>query len=391
MAEFIVPPIDAAGDEASAIQASIEQDFATRIPGWEAQDGTPERALIEGAALEIAQNRTLVGEMLQEASRWLADSVFQFPRHDAVAASATSTWVLTDTAGHVIPAGTQITVAGLEGERVGFEVATDVTVLAGASTTAAGGVNLIAVEPGAQANGLQADAQLEGFLSYVDTVTLVTVSAGGQDAWDDQTYLDRFVRYAQRFSPRLVLPSHFVLFALDWEDPTYGSPVARAIAYDNYNSVDGTTDNPGMLTLSAIQADGTSISAGARTALKAALEANAISGFTVNVIAPTYWTINVTFDITVYDTFEPATVLAAAEQAVRDFLSPSQWGAPPFGDTTAWVDEPVVDAGTVESVIKSVDGVHRVTTLSIAGGTPDLTLGGVPALPQPGTIDGNVP
>lgn len=390
MPEFIVPPIDDAGTEQTAIQSQMEERFATLIPGWEAQDGTPERALLEGVSVEIAENRRIVGEMLQAASRWLASSVFQFNRQEAVSATAESTWTLTDSDGHVIPAGTQITVAGLDGSRVGFEVVNDVTVAAASSSTAAGEVDLIATVPGEDGNGLQADAQLESFLSFVNTITLTTVTAGGQDEWDDQTFLDAFVRFARRFSPRLVLPDHFVLFALDWEDDTYGSPVERAIVFDNYDPVAATYGHTGELTLSAIQADGTSISAGARTALEAALEAEAISGFNVHVVAPTYTTVNVDFTITVYDNFDTAAVLADAEQAVADFLSPATWGAPPFGEQAGWIDEPVVDIGTLEGVIKGTDGVRRATVVEINGGTADITLSGVPGLPTPGTIVGTL-
>src|SRR4051812_224588 len=135
--EFVVPPIDDAGTESTQIQADIEERFADRIPGWEAQDGTPERALIEGVAIEVATNRTMLGEMLVDATRWMASSVHGLAQGDPVAATGTSTWAFNDTAGHLIEAGTQITLAGLSGERVGFEVVADVSVAAGLSTTPA--------------------------------------------------------------------------------------------------------------------------------------------------------------------------------------------------------------------------------------------------------------
>lgn len=390
--EFIVPrPPEGSSSTPSEVQAAIEGTFADAIPGWEAQDGSPERALIEGVSIPIAENWQKAAESLQVSARWLASSVFQLDQHDAIPAGAPSTWTLLDDDGHTIEAGTQITVAGLDGSRVGFEVVADVTVAPGSTSTAAGGVALIATEPGAASNNLQADAQLESFVSFVDTVTLTAASSGGVDAEDDPAYLDRFVRFGRRFSDRVVLPEHFVLFALDWDDPTFGSPVERAIAYDGYNPADSTSNNPGMLTLSAIKADGTSIDSGDRTALKAALEAETISGFIVNVVAPTYTSIDVSFTITVYDTFDPTSVLAAAEAAVTSYLSPELWGVPPYlTDTTGWIDEPVIDIGTLEGVIKNTDGVRRATVVQLEGGSVDVTLTGKPGLPTPGTITGTL-
>jgi hypothetical protein len=82
-----------------------------------------------------------------------------------------------------------------------------------------------------------------------------------------------------------------------------------------------------------------------------------LAGMVVNVIAPTYTAIDVTFTFTTQPDFVPADVKTAAEAAVADALSPANWGRPSPG-ANVWEDEPVVDIGTIEGVIKNTPGVR---------------------------------
>jgi hypothetical protein len=282
----------------------------------------------------------------------------------------------------------EITVAGLAGERVGFTVVNDVVIPGGSTATSAGAVALIATVEGADSNGVQSDAQVEdlGF-DWILSVVLTAPSAGGSDGETDAEYLDRFVRRQRLSSTHLITPSDFEAYAPDWDDVTYGSPVDRALVLDLYNPADGTYTNEGMVTVVPISETGTALSSPVMAALKADMESRVLAGMVVNVIAPTYTAIDVTFTFTTQPDFTPADVKTAAEAAVADALSPANWGRPSPG-ANVWEDEPVVDIGTIESVIKTTPGVRRVTAITVEGGTVDVTMSGTPALPTAGTIVG---
>jgi hypothetical protein len=79
--------------------------------------------------------------------------------------------------------------------------------------------------------------------------------------------------------------------------------------------------------------------------------------------------------------------------ALTDFLSPQNWGVPPFGDTSgrSWINDTDVRYLELTEAVNAVEGVHYVQNLSFAvsgqaKGTADITMPGVAPLPQPGGI-----
>jgi hypothetical protein len=146
-------------------------------------------------------------------------------------------------------------------------------------------------------------------------------------------------------------------------------------------------------TVAVVDAAGESLSAVERAALQAAMLAEVESGKLIYVTEPSYSYVNVTFTAVSYPTFVPATVEAAAEGAVTAFLSPSEWGRPRYGaDSLKWFDEPTVRFRELVAVLEGVEGLWRVTALTINGAAnTDVALAGpVPNMPRPGTISGTV-
>lgn len=351
--------------------------MADRIPGWEAQDGTPETVMIEGSAIEDAETRRAAKETFDTIARWFGTSVYQVPPRDPIAATVTSTWTLTHTNGGTIFGGTQITLEGVGGERRGFEVVEDVVIPFGNAATAGGEVELVAVEPGADDNGLSVDPQPEEILDDLDSIAIVGVTAGGADGETELEYLNRFTRRQRLTSPHLVRPEDFEAFARDWEDELYGTPVGRALAFDRYDPADGTEGdgNEGIVTLVVQDVAGLPLSTGEKTALKAAMEALLWTGSVVHIADAEYTVVTITFTATSYDGFDPAVVEAEAEAAALAAITPAAHGLPPFGDVPLWVNEPAIRRNEIIRVIENVRGLKDLTALTINGSsTADLTL-----------------
>lgn len=387
--DYITPPVDPSDDDPVAISGDILSYLGQRFPGLDPAAGSFLRALAEGIGQEHAETRRSIKDVMDYVAAVLGQSMFLVPAQNAVSATAPSTWTMPDTAGYLIPAGTEVSLLAPDGTRVGFEVAADATVPAGQSATATGGVTLIAVEPGTDGNDLSDSPLLEdGRLDFAPASIVVTApSAGGLDAESMTEYLSRFARL-RPLVRRLVIPEDFEAAAREY------AGVRRAIAVNGYNPDDGTSGNVDHLTVVAVGDDGLPVSSTIKDAMLADFQANTILGGIIHMADATYTTINVVFAATCYPGYLPATVEAAAEAAVLDFLNPANFGLAPFGDQPVFYAEPVVSRGDIYGVLERVEGLRRVTSLIINGSaTDDAPLPGNPGLPSTsstasGTITG---
>lgn len=160
------------------------------------------------------------------------------------------------------------------------------------------------------------------------------------------------------------------------------------------NGAAASTGNAATASSAAIDAAGNGVNSTIKDAGKAYIQSLRETSWTHYMIDPNYTSIDVTFEVSVYAGYDAATVVAAAEQAVTDFLSPANWGLPPTGDVRKWIDTTVIHASDLGAVIKAVQGVFQVpiVTFRITGGSladTDVTLTGPAALPRPGTISGS--
>ncbi|MCA1571691.1 MAG: baseplate J/gp47 family protein [Chloroflexi bacterium] len=311
------------------------------------------------------------------------------PPLDATFAVANSTWTMRDSAGYEIPTGTEVAVAVTGDERIGFAVAEPVTVPPGSTTTAAGGVELVALEAGAEGSGLTGIVSLITPLDGPVAIALVGVTQGGRDDESDPDYLDRLTRRLRRLTFGVVRPE-------DVQDLVRDIPgIARALVLDNYipagpgGSPPAQTNAAAALTVVPIDAAGLPVGNIIEGELVAELEASREQGFIFSVMEPTYTTVNATFSHTVFAGFDPATVTTAAVAALTAYLSPSTWGLPPFGDQALWLPKNKVRFGEVYAVLNAVDGLDEVTALTLDGtANVDITLAGPAPLPLAGTIAG---
>lgn len=384
MAEYFRPEVDAADTDATSIQSAMEARFVELFPGYVFNPADGLRYVFEAVALEAADTRLVAtgeGQTFDQLARKFGERVYGVIPKDPNAATASSTWTVNHTNGFLIEAGTEVRIDGVDGEPVGFEVVENVTILPGGSTTAVGGVALIAVEPGAIANGAFSNAEPEETIPSIVSITLTAPASGGSDGETDEAYLARFALLRSIEKPALVKPADFEVWATLWNDFTYGTPVARAVARDMYNPADGTSNNVGMITVIPIGFQGQALSAPIKAALKANYEASLQTGAVVHVQDPNFTTVTITFSFTVYPGNDPATVKAAAESQLLQWLHPSNWGRGPApegigqGIGATWYNEPAVRRDDVFEVLGAVPGLRHVTALIINGSaSADLTL-----------------
>jgi uncharacterized phage protein gp47/JayE len=442
---YIEPPWETDPD---VLIADALDYLTAAIPGWVPHEGNIEVWLIEALGNMVAVARDVGSAVPKSIFRYYGQSLISLPAVEAASATVPTTWTAIDNAGYTIEAGT---VVGFQ--RTGdvvepFEVVETVVIAPGSLTTAAGEVEVRALNEGADANGLGGALMAIDSLAWVNTITAVGTSAGGADAETDDEYLDRLAAELQLLSPRPILPPDFAVLA------RRVAGVHRAVAIDNYEppeavpNVTRVNANPGltaalaafvpedegrtlagtgipggatilayvsptqvtmsanatsggvdtvtmgeridqerMVAVGAVDEDGNVVPAGVKTAIKSLLESEREVNFIVHVISPTYTAINVDFTVTIREGYDTADVLTRAEEAVEAYLDPALFAG---GAETppVWRLETTIRHLELAHVLYLVGGVDDVTALTINGVAADLVLPGRLPLPTAGAIVG---
>lgn len=386
MADYLRVPIEV---EPSDVEQEMTTDLQARQPGWTPNDLNLDTALLQVSALQIATVREVASSVLDTIYRVSGASLDGVLPLDATPATGDSTWVMPDTAGYFIPAGTEVAKRVSGDTAVGFRTTIDVTVPPGSSTTPAGAVTLEALVAGAAGSAITGSLDLVSPLDFgggAPTITLVGTTSGGQDAEVDSEYLDRLTRLRRRLSFGIVLPADVAEAAQDVPG------VGRMLVIDNFIPP-SSTGQAAALTGVPIDAAGANVSSGVKTAIVAALSAGREQGFLFSTMDPTRTNVAVTFTATKLPGFNAAAVKAAGEAAVTAYLSPANWGQPPGGNQPAWIEDTTVRFGELYAVLNAVPGLDHVTTLTITPpGTANTnaTLSGVGCLPNLTSVVGTV-
>lgn len=221
-------------------------------PGWVPADGNLDVWIIKALAFKAAESRTLASNVPDDIFGSLG-GLFAIPPIDSVAATGDTTWTLSDTAGHTIPAGTFVGKRNANGDLITFVTLNDVVVAPGASVTAAGEVKIAATDTGTGGNGFSGAIELVDVFDWVTSIALVGSTGGGVDPETNDVYLNRLSRKLTSLSTVPILPPDFAEAALE-ADPG----VFRAVAIDLYNpfhnfltlnEADAETDASGWINL----------------------------------------------------------------------------------------------------------------------------------------------
>jgi len=142
------------------------------------------------------------------------------------------------------------------------------------------------------------------------------------------------------------------------------------------------------VTVAVADEDGEDVGPVVRAACLAYLETLRATNWLVDVIAPTYTTINVTVETAGWPgaTVDDATRNTQVEEALEVYLSPGSWGSPPEAPPAQWVIDDKVRYLEVAQAVNAVPAVRHITALTVNGGTSDVSLTGPAPLPRAGTI-----
>lgn len=333
---------------------------------WTAEPGDTTTALVE-VFCQIAAELVYAINRLAPKLRLDVLDLFQVPRSAGVAATASVTFALSDTAGHTIPAGTLVRL-DLGGEVGAFDFATDVAVaVASGVTTLTAAVT--AVDLTDVPNGVPSGTAVQVLspVTFVDSAVLATDVAGGAAEEDDAAYLTRGTQRLQRLTIVLSQPRHFQSYALE----TPG--VFRALAVDNYNADTDSTE-AGYVAVAVLGPSGALLSGGAKTALQGEMTDLAQVNLAVRVVDPDITTVPVTATVHRLPGYTDAEVEANVITALQNLLSTDTWG---------W--SATVRRNDIIAAIEDAPGVDYLDAGHPTAPAADVALAGVAPLAALGT------
>lgn len=368
------------------------QEVVDRIqqqwPDWKPEPGNLDTVLVLGWAFMLSELAIIAAQVPEAVLQQLGKTLFSLPPQPAVSAQGTSTWKAIDAKGYTIKAGDKIVVPASGDNLVAFEVMNEVVIAPGDEETAAGEVLLQAVESGAPGNDLSGTGDPVDALDWIDTITLVGETSGGVDAETSGEYSERLKQELQLLTPRPIIPPDFEIRAL--QNPH----VVRAMALDGYDPEAKTFENERMVAVAVIDEDGNGLSAEVKEEVDDDLQSKREVNFVVNVIDPDYTKVDVSLEAFPLPGYSKAQVELAIEEALDDYLDPSNSGKPLFGETGSpggWRKVTTLRLNDIIALVEGVPGVDYTAKVEIAKHgagleAKDLELDGAAPLTQAGDM-----
>lgn len=386
---FLELPVEFDG---ATLKARIYAGMAERFPGWNPNINSPEVALIDELVDRLmVPLGELAADVAAEIFNGYGEKIVKVLPIAATPATVKSTWVMRDDAGYEIKAGTQINVPTSGDTGQGFRVVEAVVVPPASTETEPGQVLLEAIEPGIEGNDLEGEARPEDTLNFVDSITLVGASSGGEEAEDPETYLTRLAEVMETLSPSPIIPRDVEILSRNVPG------VFRSVALDLFDPETDDPDDPETwlsertTSVAVCDSSGEPCSEAVKAAVKADLEAKREVNFKFFVIDPTYTEIRVRFQIVVREGYDQATEEAKVIAALLDFLDPIAFGVDSETDPRSWNHEEFVRYQDLVTLLNNQQGVDHFTELKISEeseplGEADVLLAGPAPLTRPGSI-----
>lgn len=385
MSDFIEIPIELNGE------AMVEEsygDMEERFPGWEPAPGNLETWLIRAMLTRLVSPLAiLAADVGAEIFYRFGEEVAKVAPISAIPASTSTAWVVKDTAGYTIPAGTIVNLATGGASSVAFRTVLDTVIPEGSAE--AKGVVIEAVEPGTAGNELSGAATLIDALNFVTSIETEGATSGGLDDEDPSDYLGRLAETLQTMAPRPILAKDVAILARSVPG------IGRAVALDNYNPATDVAEEPSTwdsekaTAVAVASASGLPLSAGVKATLEAELEAKRELNYIFSIIDPTYTEISVTFQVVAQAGFDLAEVQQAVISALAELLNPATWGQRSWEgrlDPSSWVNTRTLRYQDVVTVVNNAPGVDYYTELKVNGATADVLLAGAAPLVKAGTL-----
>jgi hypothetical protein len=388
---YIYDPIETGPD---ALQQDAFDFIQSQWPNWVPSESQLATWMIAVLARMVAEARAVAADVPLSIFTYYGQNIIGVPViTDTPARVDAQITLVSNPAGRLIEAGTLFGIADADGNVKSFEVTTDRSIAAAVLTTSPSPVTLQAIEYGSANNNLGGDGVLaensEG-IDWIDTITLTGPTVGGNDGESPEAYADRLSARLTLMSPRLILARDFALMARDIA--AQNGVVVRTMALDNYNPADGTTNNEKMVAVAVVDsATGLAIPSGVKSDIDAGLQDQREINFVVNVIDPSYTTVDVTSTVVPIPGVDTEVARVNAETAVREYLQPYNFGKTQDTEAIDWALQTVLRHQDLSTVINNAPGVSHwsALTFGLNGGvqnTSDKTLTGAAPLTLPGVM-----
>lgn len=346
--------------------------------GWEPSEGSPETAFAEAAGIILATVATLIQDDERDDYEGFGTAILGVERLSAEPAIGYSKWTFNAAGTFLIPDGSELVLVAPDGTPIGFATVGDVTTTGNEATD----VQVIALEPGIEGNGLIGAARDWEPLPFVLAVEMTTASSGGTDEETRDAYLDRVVRGARRLKDVPIVTDDYADAALDVPG------VARAVAVRLLNTevYPATPASAGHVTVFLADADGNACSTTVKNEVIAEMMGtDRPLAVVVHVGDPTYTNITVAVSIRLEIGADYDATVQACKDALSAFFSkatyglddtqPGRWAAP---KTTV---ERVITEYDVCAAVDDVAGVKAVTAATV-NGAATVSLTGWAPLPN---------
>lgn len=384
-----IPGLEGIPTSFSEILAEMFADYQARLPGWVPNPGAPEVVMMEVVALRHAVRLDVDAQVLAAIFTYFGSTLAGVPFNPALPATVQATIeVKPEYAGeeHVLEAGFRVSLEGPEGP-VTFVTPADLTLAIGEESAV---ITLAALEPGTAGNGLSGAVTLLDTRDWLEAIVLSGETGNGQDEEEEAAYLNRLAAKERRDSPTIIT-------APDAQEAILELPgVGRCLILDNYvPKIGGEAAKegvPGAFTAVLTDETGANVSAETKAAALALVNNERLLDLTGYIIDPTRTNTTVTFGFNLLPGWEAAAVKAAAEAAVRAYLSAATWGLIPGpAGVDDWEDELLVRYSELYTAINNVEGVNHVLKVEINGSKDkNLALTGPGALPTIVAVTGTV-
>lgn len=366
-------PEDLAQDAYDVIQG--------QFPEWTPSEAEYEAWLIEAVSQIVSVLMQVAADVPASIFRYFGSLVGIVP-DEATSAVVDATFVMQDTDGYTIPAGTPVGINAAGDTVAGFTTVSDGVVPPGEDEIR---LQLRAVEAGGASSGLGAlGIERADSLAFVFSITLDGLTQGGRDAETDEAFLNRLSTQLRLMAPRPLEPEEFAQFARTV------AGVYRVLALNTYDPVSGRFDREGWITVVPVDVNGDPVASPIRDAIVALLQTNRVLGVRVNVIDPTYTRLEIAYEGVATAGYDPVVVQASADAAVYALISRAVWGSGQSAGT--WIDDRhTLRMQDVTTALNNVEGFDYHTNLTINGGTVDVRLNGPASLPRSdSTVTGRV-
>jgi hypothetical protein len=180
-------------------------------------------------------------------------------------------------------------------------------------------------------------------------------------------------------SPRPILPPDFSVLA------RRVGGVDRAYFLNLYKADTNTAGVEKAITIVVTDVNGEAVSAATMDEVDALLQSMREINMLIYVRAPQYQNVTIVYTVTALPGVDIAALKIDIDNALKEYISPKHWGEMQFGTEIAgyWRPVNIVRYLEVATVINNVPGVDFVESLTLNGGTADVTLApgaGVPVV-----------